>query len=155
MGATIDPVRKEARVPLEPAAAFSLFTERMSSWWPLSSKSVHGERAKRVVFERGEAGRIYEIAEDGSEADWGRVVTWDEPRRVVFTWHPGRSADTAGTVDVTFTPDGSGTRVELVHSGWEKLGDGAREMRAGYDTGWDDVFGRRFVDACMRRDHSA
>jgi uncharacterized protein YndB with AHSA1/START domain len=125
----------------------------MSAWWPLASKSVHGERARRVVFETGEGGRIYEIARDGGEADWGRVLVWDHPNHVVFTWHPGRESNTAGTVDVSFTPEESGTLVRLVHSGWEKLGDQAREVRAGYDTGWDEVFGRCYVEA--GREYSA
>ena len=58
-----------------------------------------------------------------------------------FTCHPGRPADTRQEVAVAFHHAGDGTRVELVHSGWEHFGEKAAEMRAGYDSGWNFVLG--------------
>ena len=144
---TIEPVRKMVRVSLTPTDAYALFTERIDSWWPLATHSVGGERARAVVFESRTDGRIYEVLDDGTESDWGRVVECNAPTRVAFTWHPGRAAESAGLVTVEFSTDGDETVVMLTHSGWEKLGESATEMRDGYDTGWDLVFGQRFATA--------
>ena len=83
--------------------------------------------------------QIVESAKDGRDAVWGKVLAWEPPTRLQFTWRPGFADETPDTeLEVTFTPEGDGTRVELVHSGWEKLEDGAKS-RAGYDGGWDGV----------------
>ena len=147
----IEPVHKMVRVSLSPADACTLFTERIDSWWPLATHSVGGERARTVVFESGIGGRIYEVLDDGTESDWGRVTEWDVPAQIAFTWHPGRHADSAGFVTVEFYTEGNETVVSLTHSGWERLGEGAIETRNGYDTGWDLVFRRRFVAAAGDR----
>jgi uncharacterized protein YndB with AHSA1/START domain len=95
-----------------------------------------------VTFQGRVGGRVFETAPDGTEHLWGTVTEWDPPRRVAFTWHPGRPVDSRQEVEVTFQPAGQGSRVDLVHSGWEHLGEQAVGMRAGYDTGWDFVLGR-------------
>jgi len=87
-------------------------------------------------------GRIYETLDDGSQADWGTVVRWDPPASLAFTWHPGRSADTAQQVTVSFEAVAGGTRLDLVHRGWELLGERAQELRESYDSGWDYVLGK-------------
>ncbi|MCG8481252.1 MAG: SRPBCC domain-containing protein [Spirochaetales bacterium] len=142
---TIDPILKTVRVSLSPSDACALFTERIASWWPLETHSVGGDRARTVVFESGIGGRIYEVLDDGTESDWGRVTAWEPPARITFTWHPGRPIDTAGEVTVEFVAEGHETVVTLIHKGWEKLGERASEIRSGYDTGWDLVFGKRFA----------
>lgn len=146
MSDRIEPVRKEVRVPLAVEDAFALFTDKVSSWWPLATHSIGEKQARTAVFESKVGGRIYEILDDGTEHDWGRVVELDRPNSVLFTWHPGRSADTAGTVEVRFAADGDNTIVRLVHDGWEKLGAKAAETREGYDSGWDFVLGQRYVE---------
>lgn len=95
-----------------------------------------------MTFEGRVGGRVYETAPDGTEHLWGTVTEWDPPRRIVFTWHPGRPVDTRQEVEVTFQLAGEGSRTDLVHSGWEHLGERAAEIRANYDTGWDVVLGR-------------
>lgn len=84
-------------------------------------------------------GRIVERYAGGRETTWGTVTHWDAPRRVTFTWHPGHSPETAGEVDVTFHAVAEGTRVELVHTGWERLGDKAAAARRAYNMGWPFV----------------
>ena len=69
----------------------------------------------------------------------GVVTEWDPPRRVAFTWHPGREPESAQHVVVTFASTGEGTEETLVHGGWEKFGDGAAEAREGYGAGWTAV----------------
>jgi uncharacterized protein YndB with AHSA1/START domain len=59
---------------------------------------------------------------------------------VTIAWRPNDEEHEPTEVDVTFTPEGDGTRVELVHSGWERLGDErGRQGRESYDTGWERV----------------
>lgn len=141
----LEPVRKSIQVNLSPDAAFRRFTEEIAAWWPLKTHSVGEERAEMVVFETQRGGRIYERTRDGAIHVWGTVIACDPPDRVVFSWHPGREADTAQEVEIRFLASERGTRVELEHRGWEALGDGAENMRSRYSEGWDYVLGRFVV----------
>ncbi len=98
----------------------------------------------QVVFETHQGGRIFERRVDGVESEWGKVLEWEPPTRFVMSWHPGRDAEGAQRLEVNFHPEGDGIRLEIVHSGWEKLGDKERIDAAlvGYDEGWDMVLGR-------------
>jgi uncharacterized protein YndB with AHSA1/START domain len=138
--AGIAPVRKMLTVPLAPAKAFQLFTADVATWWPLASHSVAEGKADTVIMEPRAGGRFYERTSEGKEALWGEVRVWDPPRRLVYSWHPGRSADTAQEVELRFSPAGSGALVELEHRGWEVLGDKADSTRDNYDKGWNGVF---------------
>ena len=137
----MEPIVRTITVPAPCAQAFERFTAKMGSWWPLVDHSVAGENAESVTFEERAGGRIYEVARDGAEADWGAVVIWDPPHKVAFSWHPGREPSTAQQVEVTFEDSGGHTRVTLSHSGWENFGDGAEAAHAEYGPGWDYVFG--------------
>jgi uncharacterized protein YndB with AHSA1/START domain len=136
---TLPPLHKSIRVAFPPDAAFRRFTHEIGSWWPLRSHSVSGERAETVVFEPHVDGRIFEKSLDGKECDWGKVLAWEPPRRVVFTWHPGRAPELAQEIEVRFVPDGEGSRLELTHSGWEKFGAKAAGARRAYGLGWGYV----------------
>jgi len=140
-------LRKTIEVAAAPDRAFRLFTEGMAGWGPMRTHSVGEDRAETVVFEPGVGGRIYERTLDGDQHVWGTVTAWEPPGRVVFTWHPGRGPDTEQDVEVRFEASGAGTRVELVHTGWERLGDRAAAVRENYDGGWDLVVGERFAAA--------
>ena len=143
-----DAITKHLTVALEPAAAFDLFTTEVGTWWPTASHSVGGERVVACVLESGVGGRFYERLDDGTEHVWGEVTEWDPPRLVRFTWYPGRAPSTSQEVAVTFEPaTGGGTAVTLVHTGWDRLGDGAAEQRDQYVTGWDLVFVQRYGSA--------
>ena len=139
---TIEPVRKELKVNLSAETAFRLFTEGLNKWWPLATHSVGEEKAENCFFEGRVGGRIYEVMKDGKQADWGKVLVWEPYDKVSFTWHPGRTSDTAQEVTVTFSESSGGTIVELVHTGWEALGEKAATARNGYVTGWDFVLGK-------------
>lgn len=139
---TIAPVKKELRLSLSVEAAFRLFTEGMPIWWPLKSHSVGEERTETCVFEGRLGGRIYEIMVDGKEVDWGRVLAWDPPHTLSFTWFPGREEDPDQVVEISFTDAGDETQISLLHRGWERFGDRAEEMRRDYDTGWGYVLGK-------------
>jgi uncharacterized protein YndB with AHSA1/START domain len=133
---------KTIEVEAPVAEAFRLYTEGIATWWPFATHSVEEDDVETVVFDGREGGRIYERAKNGAEHLWGTVIAWDPPNRVVHTWHPGRGEETAQEVQISFEADGPGTRVELVHTGWEKVGDRAAEMFGNYDTGWDYVLGK-------------
>ena len=97
------------------------------------------DKTETVVFEGRVGGRVYERQAGGETSEWGRVLTWDPPNGVVFTWYPGRDPEGGQEVDVRFTAVDDGTRVDLVHRGWETLGDRAQEVRDNYDSGWGPV----------------
>jgi uncharacterized protein YndB with AHSA1/START domain len=126
--------------------AFRVFTEEIHTWWPLRTHAVDTEHSETVVLEGHEGGRLFERTPAGEEHLWGTVVLWEPPRRVGYSWHPGRGAETAQEVEVTFTRQGEGTRVDVRHWGWEKLGDRLDETIASYNDGWDLVL-RRYVEA--------
>jgi hypothetical protein len=143
----IEPVRKQLRVGLPPERAFELFTAGMGSWWPLPTHSVGEEQAESCFLEGWVGGRIVEVLKDGSQSEWGKVLVWEPSRRVSFHWYPGRAPDTAQEVTVTFSEIPGGSLVELVHMGWESLGDRALSTRDGYETGWDYVLAKYTVQA--------
>jgi uncharacterized protein YndB with AHSA1/START domain len=126
--------------------AFRVFTEEIHSWWPLRTHAVDTENSDRVILEGHEGGRLFERTPAGEEHVWGVVGAWDPPHRVGYSWYPGRGAETAQEVEVTFSPVGESTRVDVRHWGWEKLGDGMEPIVAEYTTGWDKVLGR-YVEA--------
>jgi uncharacterized protein YndB with AHSA1/START domain len=134
-------IRKTVTVSRPVEEAFRIFTEEIAEWWPYGTHSVEQENVDTVILECRPGGRFYERAKDGTEHSWGTVLSWDPPRRVVYSWHPGRGEETAQEVEIAFTAVADGTRVELLHTGWEVLGDRMAEVVASYDTGWDTVLG--------------
>jgi uncharacterized protein YndB with AHSA1/START domain len=144
----IEPLRKQLKVGLSPEDAFRLFTEGIDKWWPLRTHSVGEEQAESCYFEGWVGGRIMEVLKDGNQSEWGKVLVWKPFEKVTFTWYPGRTPETAQEVTVKFSEiEGGGTLVELVHTGWETLGERAQSGRAGYDTGWDFVLAKYIIRA--------
>ena len=140
--AVYPPIRKSVTVSAPPETAFRRFTAEMSSWWPLASHSVGQREAESVTMEGRPGGRIVERIRGGRECVWGTITAWEPPRRVAFTWHPGDDPARAQDVEVRFTPEGAATRVELEHSGFERLGALAKRAHRGYPLGWAYVLGR-------------
>lgn len=140
-GPAAAPIVKVVTVAAPPEQAFRRFTAEIASWWPLRTHSVGVERSETVIMEGFVGGRIVERIRGGEEAIWGMVTVWQPPLRVAFTWHPGEDRSTAQDVDVRFTGVGNRTRVELTHSGFERLGARAARMRRAYPIGWTYVLG--------------
>jgi uncharacterized protein YndB with AHSA1/START domain len=140
--ATTD-VRKSVEVGVAPERAWAVFTEEMGTWWPLATHSISAEGETTpdgIVVEGRVGGTIYEtIGED--RRTWGTVVEWDPPTRLSVEWAVTTTATTRWTA--TFTRTVVGTRVDLVHSGFEAHGDQADEMREAYgaENGWTYVLG--------------
>jgi uncharacterized protein YndB with AHSA1/START domain len=149
------PVRKSVEVPTTPAHAFEVFTAGFDRWWP-RTHSIGAAPLKQAVIEPRQGGRWYGLLEDGSEAEWGDVLVWDPPRRVVLAWRIGASwaydPDLLTEVEVTFTQHGQTTRVELEHRHLERMGEGAESARASFDSdgGWGGLL-RMFADVASAR----
>jgi uncharacterized protein YndB with AHSA1/START domain len=133
--------------------AFSVFTEGIGSWWPAEHHILQAELAG-MVFELRQGGHIYDRGVDGSECHWGRVLAYEPPTRVVFSWDislqwqlesdPQRSSE----VEVRFLADGPNrTRVELEHRHLDRHGKGWEQMRdaVGSPDGWG-LGVRRFAE---------
>ncbi len=141
---TLAPIDLSFELNCTVSHAFQAFTTHIAKWWRTDTHSVALAQTRSCHFETKAGGRIYEIAEDGTEHDWGRVLIADAPTRLKFTWHPGRTSGQATEVEITFTAQGDKTTMRLLHRGWEIYGERAEEMRAGYHTGWQFVVGERF-----------
>jgi uncharacterized protein YndB with AHSA1/START domain len=137
-------VRRQIVVNAPLEMAFAVFTERFGEIKPPEHNLLAAPIAE-TVFERRAGGHIYDRATDGSECRWARVLVYEPPQRVVFSWDIGPTwqleaeAENASEVEVRFTaetPDR--TRVELEHRnidrhgpGWQSIADGV-----GHDQGW-------------------
>ena len=136
-------VRRRITVNVAPERAFAFFTGRFDAWWPRGHHIGEAELGEAIIEPRA-GGRWYERGVDGSTCEWGEVVAWDPPHRLALSWHINSDwvydpdPAHASEVEVTFTPAGDGTRVELVHRGFERHpagGDKLRESVAGAG-GW-------------------
>lgn len=81
----VAPVRKSILVKAPAGRAFEVFARRMGSWWP-KSHSIGTSPQADVVIEPRAGGRWYERGADGSECDWGRVLAWEPPARLLLAW---------------------------------------------------------------------
>jgi uncharacterized protein YndB with AHSA1/START domain len=136
----IAPVRKSLRVAALPDHAFYVFTAGLGRWWPLDH-GIGKTPRKAVAMETRLGGRWYELAEDGTETNVGRIIVWEPPRRFVMSWDINSQwkPDTtvSSEVEVKFIPDGNATRVELEHRKFERLGaEGGEKLRKDVDGGW-------------------
>ena len=135
------PVRKSIFVDASPETAFEVFTAGIGRWWPKTHK-IGPADLDRPVIEPKSGGRWYELDTDGSECEIGKVVVWDPPARLLLIWQLTAAfkfdPDLVTEVEVNFTPEGSGTRVDLEHRNLERLGDTAEGFRQSIDSpgGW-------------------
>ncbi|MEA2760838.1 MAG: hypothetical protein QOD47_122 [Gemmatimonadaceae bacterium] len=141
------PVRKTVVVNAPVRDAFEVFTDDIDSWWP---RTHHIGKApmRRVIVEGKVGGRCYTEQEDGSEADWGRVLEWSPPHKLRLAWQIthewGYQPDLAraSEVEVRFIAEHQNrTRVELEHRHFERHGAGGETMRAAVDApnGWTAI----------------
>ena len=124
-------------------------------WWP-ASHSIGRAPMADVVIEPRAGGRWYERGQDGSECDWGVVLAWEPPARLLLGWHldaefrPDPAAATE--VELRFIAESASvTRVELEHRGLERLGAQGEVLRGKFDAsnGWAGVLERYRESAVM------
>jgi uncharacterized protein YndB with AHSA1/START domain len=142
----VEPLRVELDVRCNAQHAFSMWTERFGRWWPRSHTVSGGPEA--IVLEGFIGGRLYERSPDGREIDWGEITAWEPPQRLAYLWHIRRDRADATDVEITFVDRGDGTtRVEIVHSGWERLGADGATWRDANRGGWAGLL-PAFFAAC-------
>jgi uncharacterized protein YndB with AHSA1/START domain len=130
--------------------AFAVFTDDFGSFKPREHNMLQVDIAE-TVFETHVGGHIYDRGVDGSECRWARVLAFEPPNRVVFSWDISphwqieTDPDKASEVEVRFiaeTPER--TRVELEHRNLDRHGEGWEGVREGVhgDQGWPLYLGR-------------
>jgi uncharacterized protein YndB with AHSA1/START domain len=138
-------VRSSVTVQAPIERAFSVFTEEIGSWWPPDHHILEAPLAE-MVFEPRAGGHVYDVGTDGSECRWARVLAFEPPHRVVFSWDIGldwklaRDLQRTSEVEVRFVAeDATRTRVELEHRNLDRHGEGWEQMRdaVGSPGGWE------------------
>ena len=146
-------VRREIVVAAPIAHAFKTFTQRFGDFKP-PEHNLLASPITRTAFDTRVGGHIYDVAEDGSECRWARILAFEPPDRVVFSWDisPNWQLEVdprnASEVEVRFvaeTPER--TRVELEHRHLDRHGEGWEGVREGVadDAGWH-LYLARFAD---------
>jgi uncharacterized protein YndB with AHSA1/START domain len=144
----IEPLRLSLDVACPAAHAFDVWTDQISRWWP-ADHTVSGRADAKVVLEPQPGGRIFERTADGVEHEWGEVTHWEPPHRLGYLWHLRRDRADATVVDIRFTAAGAGTRIEITHAGWERLGTEGPTWRDRNQLGWSSLL-PHFVRAVER-----
>ena len=87
MSQTIQPaaIRKSLTVAASPETAFKVFTEGFDRWWPKTHTIGKAALAKAVIEPR-EGGRWYGLDGNGHEDEWGDVLAWEPPERLLLAW---------------------------------------------------------------------
>ena len=135
-------VRKIMNVQAPPAVAWRVFTERMGTWWPLAVYKIGKTNAVDAIIEPRIGGRWYERGDDGSTCQWGSVLSWEPPSRLVLSWDIDANwqydPDLKTEIEVRFIAEGrDATRVELEHRKLDRYGARRDEMRRIFDTEGD------------------
>jgi uncharacterized protein YndB with AHSA1/START domain len=141
-------LRVSVTVDVPAAVAFTVFTEGMNTWWLREFTWSGPECLEAIGIEPRLDGKAYEIGPHGYRLDWGRVLVWEPPQRLVFSWQiapdrvpqpdPARSSE----VEVHFHPLATHTTVDLEHRNFDRHGpDGAGYWRA-MTTGWRELLDR-------------
>ena len=140
-------VKRTLRVGAPIEHAFRVLTEKMGLWWPATHHIAKTPFTEIVVEPRIE-GRWFERDASGAECDWGRVLVYEPPKRLVVSWHlqadwsfdpsPARASE----VSFEFIEEGQEqTRLEFEHRHLERHGEGWEKVRAAVDSpgGWNGV----------------
>jgi uncharacterized protein YndB with AHSA1/START domain len=132
-------------VPIE--KAFEVFTKKMGTWWP-ATHHIAPKPFTEIVIEPRTGGRWFERDADGAECEWGRVLAWEAPKRLVVSWQLqpdwkfSGDMERASEVALEFFAEGpESTRVEFEHRHIERHGEGWEKLRAGVDAagGWTAI----------------
>ena len=141
---SIAPIVQTVQVKANPARAFELFTSRIAQWWPVG-RTIGRNPHVAIVIEPHIDGRWFERDAQGNETQWGKVLAWEPPERVLLawqidsTWHFNPQLVTE--VELTFVPAAQGgTVVRLEHRNLERFGTDAAHHSDTLRGGWPKYF---------------
>jgi uncharacterized protein YndB with AHSA1/START domain len=135
-------VRVSTEVDAPIARAFYVFTAEIGTWWD-DDKHILQAPLAEMVFEPFAGGSIIDRGTDGSECRWARILVYEPPHRVCFSWDintrwqietdPARASE----IEIAFTEiTPRRTRVVLTHSHLDRHGEGWEGMRDAVAGGW-------------------
>lgn len=143
LSSAVPPVVKSLIVRASPDRAFETFTSGMHRWWP-AAHSLHASSPREAIaIEPRSDGRWFERTRDGVECDWGHVIKWEPPRRLLLAWQIGADwkfdPKLITEVEIRFEAQGpDATRVTLEHRNLERFGARTDDTRKALDSdnGW-------------------
>jgi uncharacterized protein YndB with AHSA1/START domain len=152
------PVVRRVVVASPVETCFTTFVDGFGRWWP-PEHHIGDRTIVEFHIEPRAGGRCYDVDTDGGECQWGTVLVYEPPARVVLAWHvqgdwtidldPARQSE----VEVTFRTRGpERTEVRLEHRELDRHGGGAQGVRDGVDSpgGWGGILSR-FLDLAEGR----
>lgn len=104
-----EPIRRSVTVRSDRDHVFDAFVREIGQWWPTHPLSIGGgDRVVKVLVEERLDGRVYEVWDDGTEVEWGRLVAWEPPERFAMTWRATdlREGGAVTEVELRFLPLG-------------------------------------------------
>jgi uncharacterized protein YndB with AHSA1/START domain len=137
-------VRRTIVVEAPIERAFRVFTEGFGDFKP-PEHNLLSVPIEKTVFEPIVGGNIYDRGVDGSECRWARILAYEPPNRVVFSWDISAQwaiesdSENTSEVEVRFTAETpQRTSVELEHRNIERHGPGWQSVSDGVagDAGW-------------------
>ncbi len=142
---SIASVKCSIDVKASPTRAFELFAQNMGAWWP-RGRTPGGKPHVDLIIEPRESGRWFERDADGRETQWGKVLSWEPPRRLLLGWQLNHKFQfdprVLMEVEILFEAlAGGGTRINLEHRGIEQLGAEAESFAGKVGSGWPERMG--------------
>jgi len=139
---TIAPIHRTIEVAVPPERAFELFSSRMHDWWPMGH-SISDDPRVGIEMEAHVDGWWGQIGENGTRAQWGKVLAWNPPGQLLLAWQISEEwqFDPAlvTELELTFTPIGMNTLVTLEHRNLERFGESAEKIAEQLRNGWPGV----------------
>ena len=139
-----DKLQRSVEVKAPQKRAFEVFVHHFHEWWP-SEYTWSQDVLEVIAIEPKQGGRCYERGPNGFECDWGRVIEFDPPNAIVFTWQIGPNREPvpdqgkASIVEVHFKDQGENqTDVQVNHHSFSRHGEQWQQYIAGLGSpqGW-------------------
>jgi uncharacterized protein YndB with AHSA1/START domain len=143
---TIAPIVHKVQVKAPPARAFELFATRIEEWWP-KGQTIGQNPHVAIVIEPKPGGQWFERDAEGNETQWGKVLAWEPPSRLLLAWQISTQwrydPELLTEVKLTFVPaEGGGTLVTMEHRNLERFGTDAAGHAGRLNGGWPGFLGR-------------
>lgn len=142
-------------VPVSIDQAFKIFTAKLDSWWP-KEYTWAGEVLETIKIESKKNGRCFERGPHDFELDWGRVIVWEPPTKIIFTWQidpnrvPVPNPEKVSEVEVLFEQKNKEiTQIKFKHRKLDNHGEEATAYRDALNSpqGWPYIL-NKFKEAC-------